>query len=58
MAKARSIQNFMGRTVKADTNESLNIARIVIPDTCEGIEGLPFIPVVLDLWTKITNRVV
>jgi hypothetical protein len=34
----------------------MNIARIVILDGgFEGIEGLPFIPVILDLWTKFTN---
>lgn len=44
-----------GRIINADTNGSLNIARKVIPNFMEGIEGLPFIPVVLGLWTKITN---
>jgi putative transposase len=44
-----------GRFINADTNGSLNIARKVIPDLMEGIVGLPFIPVVLDLWTKVTN---
>ena len=44
-----------GRTINADTNGSMNIARKVIPNAFEGIEGLPFIPVVLGLWTKITN---
>ena len=44
-----------GRTINADTNGSLNIARKVIPNFMDGIVGLPFIPVVLDLWTKITN---
>jgi len=44
-----------GRIINADINGSMNIARKVIPDAFEGIEGLPFIPVVLDLWTKITN---
>ena len=43
------------RTINADTNGSLNIARKVIPNFMDGIEGLPFIPVVLGLWTKITN---
>ncbi|BAZ53928.1 transposase [Nostoc sp. NIES-4103] len=47
-----------GRTINADTNGSLNIARKVIPNFMNGIEGLPFIPVVLGLWTKITNLVV
>jgi putative transposase len=44
-----------GKTVNADTNGSMNIARKVIPNFMDGIEGLPFIPVVLGLWTKITN---
>ncbi len=44
-----------GRLINADTNGSLNIARKVIPNFMKGIVGLPFIPVVLDLWTKITN---
>ncbi len=44
-----------GRTINADTNGSINIARKVIPNFMDGIEGLPFIPVVLGLWTKITN---
>ncbi len=44
-----------GRTINADTNGSLNIARKVIPNFMDGIVGLPFIPVVLGLWTKITN---
>ena len=48
-------QSSTGRTINADTNGSINIARKVIPNAFEGIEGLPFIPVVLDLWTKITN---
>ncbi|MEB3182064.1 MAG: transposase [Nostocaceae cyanobacterium] len=43
------------RTINADTNGSMNIARKVIPNFMDGIEGLPFIPVVLELWTKITN---
>ncbi|MGF1673262.1 MAG: IS200/IS605 family accessory protein TnpB-related protein [Rivularia sp. (in: cyanobacteria)] len=47
-----------GRTINADTNGSLNIARKVIPNFMDGIVGLPFIPVVLGLWTKITNLVV
>ncbi|MFB8791072.1 MAG: transposase [Potamolinea sp.] len=47
-----------GRTINADTNGSLNIARKVIPNFMDGIVGLPFIPVVLGLWTKITNVVV
>ena len=47
-----------GKTINADTNGSLNIARKVIPNFMDGIEGLPFIPVVLGLWTKITNIVV
>jgi len=47
-----------GRLINADTNGSLNIARKVIPNFMDGIVGLPFIPVVLDLWTKITNVVV
>ena len=44
-----------GRTINADTNGSLNIARKVIPNFMDGIVGLPFIPVVLELWTRITN---
>jgi len=44
-----------GKTINADINGSLNIARKVIPNFMDGIEGLPFIPVVLDLWTKITK---
>ncbi|MDZ7956593.1 MAG: transposase [Aulosira sp. DedQUE10] len=44
-----------GRVINADTNGSLNIARKVIPNFMDGIVGLPFIPVVLGLWTKITN---
>ncbi|WP_293146584.1 MULTISPECIES: transposase [unclassified Microcoleus] len=44
-----------GKTINADINGSLNIARKVIPDFMKGIEELPFIPVVLGLWTKITN---
>ncbi|MCM0591035.1 MAG: transposase [Gloeotrichia echinulata IR180] len=44
-----------GKTINADTNGSLNIARKLIPNFMNGIEGLPFIPVVLGLWTKITN---
>jgi putative transposase len=47
-----------GRTINADTNGSLNIARKVIPNFMNGILGLPFIPVVLGLWTKITNAIV
>ncbi|MFK0729973.1 MAG: IS200/IS605 family accessory protein TnpB-related protein, partial [Gloeotrichia echinulata HAB0833] len=47
-----------GKTINADTNGSLNIARKVIPNFMNGLEGLPFIPVVLGLWTKITNVVV
>lgn len=47
-----------GKTINADTNGSINIARKVIPNAFEGIEGLPFIPVVLGLWTKITNVIV
>ena len=44
-----------GKIINADTNGSLNIARKVIPNFMDGIEGLPFIPVVLGLWTKIAN---
>lgn len=44
-----------GRIINADTNGSINIARKVIPNAFEGIEALPFVPVVLGLWTKITN---
>ena len=43
------------RIINADINGSMNIARKVIPNFMDGIEGLPFIPVVLGLWTKITN---
>ncbi|MCV3215377.1 transposase [Plectonema radiosum NIES-515] len=48
----------IGRIINADTNGSMNIARKVIPNFMDGIVGLPFIPVVLGLWTKITNVVV
>ncbi len=41
-----------GRTINADTNGSLNIARKVIPNFMNGIEALPFMPLVLKLWTK------
>jgi IS605 OrfB family transposase len=44
-----------GRTINADTNGSMNIARKVIPNFMDRIVGLPFIPIVLGLWTKITN---
>ena len=44
-----------GKTINADTNGSLNIARKVIPNFMNGIEALPFVPVVLGLWTKTTN---
>lgn len=37
-----------GRLINADVNGSLNIGRKVIPDFMKGIEGLPFIPVVVD----------
>ncbi|MBW4597406.1 MAG: transposase [Brasilonema angustatum HA4187-MV1] len=37
-----------GRFINADVNGSLNIGRKVIPDFMKGIEGLPFIPVVVD----------
>ncbi len=43
------------QVINADINGSMNIARKVIPNAFEGIEGLPLIPVVLGLWTKITN---
>jgi len=33
-----------GRTINADTNGSMNIARKVIPNFMDGIVGLPFIP--------------
>ena len=46
---------YTGKIINADTNGSINIARKVIPDFMKGIEGLPFIPVVLGLWTKIIN---
>ncbi|MDJ0797916.1 MAG: transposase [Calothrix sp. MO_167.B12] len=41
-----------GRLINADVNGSLNIARKVIPNFMNGIEVLPFIPLVLKLWTK------
>ncbi len=41
-----------GSIINADTNGSLNIARKVIPNFMDGIEALPFVPVVLGLWTK------
>lgn len=44
-----------GKLINADTNGSMNIIRKVIPDAFEGIEGLPFIPMVLDIWTKTIN---
>ncbi|WP_339379179.1 hypothetical protein [aff. Roholtiella sp. LEGE 12411] len=44
-----------GRIINADTNGSINIARKVIPNFLDGIVALPFVPVVLGLWTKITN---
>jgi putative transposase len=47
-----------GRIINADTNGSMNIVRKVIPDAFEGRMGLPSIPVILGLWTKITNTVV
>ena len=53
--KRRLYKTSAGQIINADTNGSLNIARKVIPNFMEGIEGLPFIPVVLGLWTKITN---
>lgn len=37
-----------GRLINADVNGSLNIGRKVIPDFMKGIEGLPFVPVVVD----------
>jgi putative transposase len=37
-----------GRLINADVNGSLNIARKVIPNFIEGIEALPFVPVVVD----------
>ncbi|MCP2730025.1 hypothetical protein NJ959_16450 [Symplocastrum sp. BBK-W-15] len=49
------IQTATGKIINADTNGSLNIARKVIPNFMDGIKGLLFIPVVLGLWTKITN---
>jgi IS605 OrfB family transposase len=45
-----------GKTINADINGSLNIARKVIPNFMDGIEGLPFIPVVLGLWTLVYKR--
>jgi putative transposase len=47
-----------GRIINADTNGSINIVRKVIPEAFEGIVGLPFIPAVLAIWTKITNVIV
>jgi len=47
-----------GKIINADTNGSMNITRKVIPNFMNGIEGLPFIPVVLGLWSKIANVVV
>lgn len=57
-----------GRLINADVNGSLNIGRKVIPDFMKGIEGLPFIPVVVDplrmhlstsaeLWVGLGRRV-
>lgn len=37
-----------GRLINADTNGSMNNARKVIPNAYEGIEALPFVPVVVD----------
>ena len=37
-----------GRLVNVDTNGSMNNARKVIPNAFEGIEALPFVPVVVD----------
>jgi IS605 OrfB family transposase len=37
-----------GKLINADVNGSLNIGRKVIPNFMEGIEGLPFVPVVVD----------
>ncbi len=48
-------KTYKGKTINADINGSINIARKVIPNFMDGIGGLPFIPVVLGLWTKITN---
>ena len=48
-------QTATGKLINADTNGSMNIIRKVIPDVFKGIEGLPFIPVALDLWTPATN---
>ena len=45
-----------GKIINADTNGSLNIARKVIPNFMDGIVGLPFIPVVLGLWTLVYKR--
>ena len=46
-------QTATGKLINADTNGSMNIIRKVIPDVFKGIEGLPFIPVALDLWTRL-----
>jgi transposase len=53
-------QSSSGRRLNADTNGSMNIARKVIPDAFEGIEDLPFSPLMVDplrtqLFTKQTN---
>ncbi len=45
-----------GRIINADTNGSMNITRKVIPNAFEGIEALPFVPVVLGLWTLVYKR--
>ncbi len=47
-----------GRLIIADVNGSINIARKVIPNFMNGIEALPFMPVVLELWTETINLVV
>ena len=46
-------QTATGKLINADTNGSMNIIRKVIPDAFKGIEGLPFIPAALDLWTGL-----
>ena len=48
-------QTATGKLINADTNGSMNIIRKVIPNVFKGIEGLPFIPVALDLWTLATD---
>lgn len=47
-----------GRLINADINGSLNIGRKVISNFMKGIEGLPFVPVVVDpLRMHLSNPV-